>query len=312
MTLAGRPLSLLLVAAALSSGACAAGSAGSTSGAGGGGATSGEGGSGTGTGTTGAGGAEPMIDAGGTGGGGPGGGCSVAATRVYLLAKGQELHSFDPATLALSKVGALACPGSGAATPFSMSVDRSGKAWVLYNDGQLFNVDTETAACQKTAFVSGQGGFTKFGMGFVSDAVGGDAESLYVANADGIAKLDTTTLSIAPIGAFGFAAMAELTGTADARLFGFFYGFPPYIAQIDNATSKPLAEAPLDTIDAGTGFAFAFWGGDFWIFTATSDSDSQIHRYAPATQATTQVKASVGFKVVGAGVSTCAPLEVPK
>jgi hypothetical protein len=250
----------------------------------------------------------------GSGGSTGGDTCPDEAKLIYLLGKTQELYSFDPGALALTKVGIVDCPQSGGtATPFSMSIDRSGTAWVLYNDGHMYHVDTKTAACTATSFVPGQAGYKKFGMGFVSDAPGSTAETLHVANEIGIATINAQTLTVTPKGSFGFSAAAELTGTGDARLFGFFFGFPPYIAEINKATSALLAEAPLDTVDAGTGFAFAFWGGDFWVFTAPNGSSSQIDRYKPATKTTTTVKMNLGFKVVGAGVSTCAPLvDVPK
>jgi hypothetical protein len=257
----------------------------------------------------GAGGGTPI---GGGGAGGAGDGCAVETKLIYLLGKGNEFYSFDPPSLALTKVGTLDCPQmGGSATPFSMSVDRSGTAWVLYNDGQLYQVNTKTAVCKATSFVPSQGGFKKFGMGFVSDAPGSTAETLFVANTDGIGKLDTKSLTVTPIGQFGFAAAAELAGTGDARLFGFFFGFPPYITEIDKTTSMTQSEAPLDSIDAGTGFAFAFWGADFWVFTAPNSSSSQIDRYQPDTKTTTTVNPSVGFKIVGAGVSTCAPTVRP-
>lgn len=308
-----RGLGLFLSAALLSGAGCAAGGVGAGGSGGGGSGNEGGGGSGSegGGGQGGSGNEGGSIGVGG--GGGAGGGCSDEASLVYVLGKNQELYSFDPGALALSKVGVIDCPqGGGTATPFSMSVDRAGTAWVLYNDGHLYHVDIHTAACQATSFVPDQQGFKKFGMGFVSDAPGSTAETLFAANELGIGKIDTGTLSVTPLGEFGFSAAAELTGTGDARLFGFFFGFPPYISQIDKGTSALLDEAPLDTVDVGTGFAFAFWGGKFWVFTAPNGTSSQIDRYDPDTQSASTVKTDLGFKVIGAGVSTCAPLEEPK
>jgi hypothetical protein len=229
-----------------------------------------------------------------------------------VLGKGNEFESFDPKTLTLTKIGTLSCPAADGATPFSMSVDRGGTAWVLYNDGTLFHVQIKDASCKATSFVPKQSGFKKFGMGFVSDAPGSASETLFIANEFGVGKLDTKTLQVTPVGEFGFSAAAELTGTGDARLFGFFFGFPPYISEIDKATSKLGAEIPLDSVDAGTGFAFAFWGADFWVFTAPNSTSSQIDRYQPDTGSTSTMKTDLGFKVVGAGVSTCAPTVRPE
>lgn len=45
---------------------------------------------------------------------------------------------------------------------------------------------------------------------------------------------------------------------------------------------------------------------------APNGTSSQIDRYQPAVKTTTTVKSNLGFKIVGAGVSTCAPLVAPK
>lgn len=242
-------------------------------------------------------------------------GCATGAGLVYVLGKTNELYSFDPASLQLSKVASVSCPQTGTATPFSMAVDRRAVAWVLFNDGHLFHVDINTGVCSATSFQPGQSGFTKFGMGFVSNSPGSQDETLYVANEYGIGSIDTSTLALTPAGGtFGFSAAAELTGTGDARLFGLFYGFPPYISEIDKTSSALLGEMPLDTVDIGTGFAYAFWGGSFWVFTAPNGTSSQIDRFDPLAggSSTTLVVPSVGFKIVGAGVSTCAPITAPK
>lgn len=306
------------------------GQAGSSSGSGGEGGASGNGAAGTenaagaagaqaGASQAGEGGADPFGGGGAAGSansGGAGGatsdGCADETKQIYLLGKGNEFYRFDPMNLALEKVGTLSCPSPDpSATPFSMSVDRQATAWVLYNDGNLYKVNILDASCQATAFVPNQNGFKKFGMGFVSDGPGSTSESLYIVNEFGIGKLDTTSLTVTPVGQFGFSAAAELTGTGDGKLYGFFFGFPPYITEINKSTGTTGTELGLDTIDAGTGFAFAFWGADFWVFTAPNSKSSQIDRYQPDTNTTSNEKSDIGFKVVGAGVSTCAPTERP-
>jgi hypothetical protein len=246
-----------------------------------------------------------------TGSGMPPAGCEGNAGDIYLISKEYDLYKLAPASLELTKIGALACPqNGGTATPFSMSVDRSGMAWVLYNDGKLYKVSTSDASCQATSFVPDQSGFKKFGMGFVSDAPGSEDETLYIANEFGLGSIDLGTLTVSTHGQFGFSAAAELTGTGNAELYGFFYGFPPYIAKLDKQTSALGTEQDLDSVDAGTGFAFAFWGGAFWVFTGSTSS--KLDRYDPATMMVETKIPSLGFKVVGAGVSTCAPVAVPQ
>src|SRR5262249_31106006 len=104
------------------------------------------------------------------------------ATLVYLVSAEETLLSFYPPTATFTTIGTLACPAPTGMNPFSMAVDRKGKAYVLYwfgavagSPGRIFQVSTATAACVSTSFVPGQQGFDTFGMGFVSDN-GGPAE----------------------------------------------------------------------------------------------------------------------------------------
>jgi hypothetical protein len=246
-----------------------------------------------------------------TSSGGTPSGCEGNDGDVFMLSKEYDLYRFEPDTLAVTLVGPLSCPqNGGTATPFSMSVDRSGTAWVLYNDGKLYNVSTSDASCQATNFVPDQLGFDKFGMGFVSNSAGSEDETLFIAGEFGLGSIDTSSLTVTAHGEFGFSAAAELTGNANAELFGLFYGFPPYISKLDKTNSALGAEQPLDGVDAGTGFAFAFWGGSFWVFTGSSSS--KVDRYDPISKTVENKIPSLGFKVVGAGVSTCAPVVVPR
>ena len=250
------------------------------------------------------------------GNGGEGAGCSEEAKLVYVVGTGNELYSFHPPTLAFQQVGIINCPGSNGATPFSMAVDRSSMAWVLFNDGQLFKVDiVNGAACTSTNYLPNQvSGFNQFGMGFVSDTPGGSNETLYLGSYDGvgIARFDFQSMTVVPVGAYDLlSGAAEMTGTGDARLFGFFLSTPTLVAEIDKTNGHILSQAPQPTVDIGSAWAFAFWGGDFWLFTCPNMASSQVDQYRPSTQATTTVVTNVGFEIVGAGVSTCAPVEPP-
>lgn len=262
-----------------------------------------------------------------TGGGGAGGGlptdnCTDAAKLIYVVGNGNELVSFHPPTLAFTTIGKLACPVQGGPstggipTPFSMAVDRTGSAWVLYDDGNLFRVDVNDASCKGTSYVPEQlSAYKLFGMGFVSDSPGSNAETLYLGSfdGDGIATLNLGTLAVKKVGYYdALDAAAELTGTGDARLFGFFLTDPVVVAEIDKSTSDIISQAPQAGIDIGVAWAFAFWGGDFYLFTSPDGGTSRVDKYSPATGQTTPVLDDIGFEVVGAGVSTCAPVEPPK
>jgi hypothetical protein len=239
----------------------------------------------------------------------------AGSTLIYVITQTNTLYSFYPPTATFSTViGNIACPSTS--TPFSMAVARSGIAYVVFSDGELFEVDTQAATlpCRPTGFVSGQGGFApRFGMGFSRDPAG-PGETLYVASASSgnggppqLARIDTTTFQLSIVGNLTPSINdAELTGTGAGDLFGFYStANGSEIAQIDKGNAMVTGYAPLPGVVQGTGWAFAYWGGDFYTFTAPGGS-TVVTRYRPSDQSVVLV-ASIGEVVVGAGVSTCAP-----
>lgn len=235
---------------------------------------------------------------------------------VYLITAQSLLYRFDPPSATFLHIGTAFCQTSS--LPFSMGVDRGGTAYVLYRDGHLYKVDTKTAKCQPTAFSAAQLDWTLFGMGFVFDPTG-NADTLYVTESSytwpskGLAKLDVGTLKLSFIAPYStpFSSAVELTGTGDGRLFGFGLPAGPQgsrLAEIDPATGQLLSSVELALGNEDSSFAFAYWGGDFYLFTAPSGAaQSDAHRYRPSDASLTWV-GKVNATVVGAGVSTCAPL----
>jgi hypothetical protein len=240
-------------------------------------------------------------------------GCAKEATYVYVLDVTGMLRRFDPPSVTFTPIAPLTCPGK----TFSMAVDRNAFGWVLMDDGTLVKVDTRTGACTATSFVSGQHGFSPtFGMGFSSNTAGGDKETLFVSSSSGatLATIDTQSLALSTVGPYDkLNARVELTGTGDARLFGAFEGSPYIVAEIDKTAARILSQAPQNAITYqpnSSNFAFAFWGGDFYLFVGPGQYTDVFH-YKPSDRSTTKVS-TVPFEIVGAGVSTCAPTSPPK
>jgi hypothetical protein len=236
--------------------------------------------------------------------------CAEELKQIFVVTQENELHRFAPATKTFTRIGELNCPADLFASPFSMGVDRKGTAWVLYNDGKLYKVSTKDATCTPTSFAIGQEGFRTFGMAFARDGLG---ETLFVAEygGKGLGKIDTTSLKLSFIGSYGSGGGAgELTGRGDG-LFAFFNGSPPRVASVDKATGKVLTSKPLSGVTIGSGWAFAHWGGTFWLFHAPGSS-SQVTEFDFEKGTTAVAKTGLGFVIVGAGVSTCAPTERPK
>jgi hypothetical protein len=277
---------------------------------------------------------------------------------IYVVDEQNELLSFDPrllsggASAAFHKIGTLACNAGpswsdwaagqpGPATPFSMGVDRNAVAWVLYTSGEIFKVSTADATCiANSGYQQGpdgnpQNGMEVFGMGFVTDQIGGTTEKLFIgggqitappggtfARIDPAAPATATVLGSLPNqGEFS----PELTGTGAAELFGFYPGSSTAFVQQIDQTNKGAAKGPMYSIPNGLGggaakivraWAFAQWGGVFYIFATTDDDglgtnlNSMVHSIDKATGTHKIELQNLPYTIVGAGVSTCAPSVV--
>ena len=257
-------------------------------------------------------------DDGTTDGRDPGNGdCADGTELVYTIDQfADKLSQFDPATKTFHDLGPLNCPTQTGATPFSMSVARDGTAWVLYNSGELFEVAIANLACTKTQW-SSPNGLKVFGMGFSTDEAGGSSETLYVGGGQSqappfmLAAVNTASLTAMPIGMQ--PQLPEMTGTGNAELWGFFPdATTPRVVQFDKTTGaivKSFNEPTLAASDPG--YAFAHWGGDYWVFLIRNGEPStnvyQVDGMTGAIESTTPTQ---NRTIVGAGVSTCAPVVI--
>lgn len=231
------------------------------------------------------------------------------STLVYVITEQNELLSFFPPDATFKKIGTINCPAGMGATPFSMGVDRKGIAQVLFNDGELFRVSTLTASCQATGFKANST-FTNFGMAYATIGAGPE-ENLFIIGLNGeLGYVNFMTNQPILIGnTQPTLPNAELTGTGDGRLYGFYADDNTGgtgIAEIDKMNAKVLGADTMPTLSMGNGWAFAFWGGDFYLFTGSGSSD--VHRYRPSDKSLKLVGGYNGL-IVGAGVSTCAPSQ---
>ena len=250
-------------------------------------------------------------------------GCSDEARWIYLVDSSNALLRFEPDARTITQIATIDCPGT--ASPFSMAVDRNAIAYVLHDDHNIYQVSTRDGACSATSYPAGAMGFEAFGMGFVSDSPGGDLETLFIAGgpASGIgmgsATLGAVTVSGWSVRTIGnVAGSPELTGNGNAELWGFFPDASPMaVRQIDKATGGTLTEIDVSAIDTSflpipSAWAFAFWGGRYYIFyMGALDTSTGIYRVTPGPgpgEGTVEpVMMDIGFRIVGAGVSTCAP-----
>lgn len=279
---------------------------------------------------------------GGTGGGdiltgtdsgtGPSANCNEASQLVYVLSDENDLYSFQPGLKEFKKIGQLGC--NTAMQPNSMAIDRDATAWVNYvqgdlfgdSAGEVFRVSTTDASCEPSPAANLPADWYRLGMGFSTDGQDTEKESLYLTGtgqgfSPGLGKLDTASGSLTPVGSFTgplASENAELTGNGDGRLFGFFTTTPVEVAEIDKTTGAILSSTKLPAVETPTAWAFSFWGGDFYLYTAPDPTfepgrTTNVTRYRPSDGSVDpQYMVNIGFRIVGAGVSTCAPLEPPK
>jgi len=228
---------------------------------------------------------------------------------IYLVDDRNNFLSYDPRKNGdpFRLIGNLNCGDD--TSPFSMSVDRQGTAWVGYK------VDIHTAKCESSGFIAGSAGSRTFGMGFATDDSTAKSEKLYISGEFGqtLSSIDTSKTPPTPRSVGRIAAVEgrnpELTGTSEGKLFGFFpvnYG-TSFIQEIDKKTGGPLGQkwnvGELGSISA---WAFAQWGGMFFVFV-TIDSGPRVYAVNRQTNESKVVMGSIPYRVTGAGVSTCAP-----
>lgn len=276
-------------------------------------------------------------DTGGTdsGNGSNGDNCSEASKLVYVVDANNQLSQFDPATKTFKDLGALNCPAGTGFAPFSMGVDRNATAYVLYvNADQLtgmplgskiFKVDTTVAGlpCTATSFTP-LSTMLEFGMGFSTDAAGGSTDKLYIAGSNDasttsnakLATLDVSSMMVTPVPNGTIQGSPELTGNANAELWAFFPDpTNPKIQGVNKTNGMAISPAPLPQELRGmpAAWAFAFYGGDYWIFLAKqsglSTGPTIVYQVSP-TGMLKGMTPTTSRRIVGAGVSTCAPVVI--
>jgi hypothetical protein len=256
----------------------------------------------------------------GGGGGGPIDDCSDAAKLVYVLGADNFLYSFNPPAKKFLPIGPLNC--NTPLSPNSMAVDRNAVAWVNYvagnnSTGQIFKVSTKDATCEPAATVQLSGGWTRMGMGYSSNGANTMEETLFVSGraGTGLGKINTMNQlnPIAPYSPQQFSSVAsELTGTGDGRLYGYFVTNPVQLGEIDKTSGAVINPKTITGLNNVFSFAFSFWGGSFYLYAAGSGGNSNVTKYDPvANTIDNAYMTQVGITIVGAGVSTCAPLVEP-
>jgi hypothetical protein len=252
--------------------------------------------------------------------------CAAGTELVYVLSDVGSLWSFDPKSGSFSFIADIDC--GGMTDTYSMGVSRKGRAWIQYWNGDLYTVDLNDASdpvkCLDPGFTPGNPLFPQFGMAFVANSMQDPCDKLYAhsgiapdlqgPDVGALGVIDPQTLELSTIASIDYA-WGELTGTGTGRLFAFQGSSPALLTEYDKLTGEVLDVLPLPGLQSDSAFAFAWWGGDFYLFTSHGDfvTDSEVWHldYDDSDgggQALT-LMTEAPIRIVGADVSTCAPPE---
>jgi hypothetical protein len=164
------------------------------------------------------------------------------------------------------------------------------------------------AACLGlTAFDCGDSGFDLFGMGTATAGPGSTEDTLYIGSTETLGSLDTATWEVTPIGPV--QDLPDLSGNANGELWAYFaWTSPPRVSRLDKGSAVEVETIPLPGLSSSGSFAFATWGGDFYPFYDAGTGSSDVFRIHEGVVET--YLEDVGFEIVGADSSTCAPVAV--
>jgi hypothetical protein len=241
---------------------------------------------------------------------------------IFVLSDDAELWKFRPDDLSFQMLGNFVCEGK--TSTFSMAVDRLGFAWVMFSDGTIYKVNVaDPTVCMPSGYNTFQMGTNLFGMGFVSNSAVDQCDSLYGNTFSGggfsegpnqgkFLNLDPDTLLIQLLGNTSFNG-AEVSGTGDGRVFMFGGVNPSKLVEVDRTNGAYIDVLPLVGLETTNGFAFSHFDGDFYIFTEGNGFNSKVtyvdysDKDMNGVQEVMTVVPQAPIRIVGAGVSTCAP-----
>jgi hypothetical protein len=255
--------------------------------------------------------------------------CAEGTDVIYVLSDNAELWSFDPEELEFTLISSFSC--DGLISTFSMGVDRNAIAWVMFQGAEIYNIDVNNPlACIDPGYTPGQGGFDLYGMAFVSEGEDNPCDQLYALRYSGgigfqegpgigaLGTMKTDDLLLDVLGPTDYDG-GELTGTGDGRLFAFAGASPAKLVEFDKDDASVIDILPLDTLELTNAFAFSFFAGDFYFFTEGAGFvSSQVTHMdyddsdADGEQQLEVVVPNAPIRIVGAGVSTCAPTIPPQ
>ena len=231
--------------------------------------------------------------------------CPDGAPPVaYLFDMGGALWRFEPDTLAVLRIGVPACGDTS--LPWTLSVSRDGKAYLLYSDWAIFEVELDTLACKRTPFRIGQLGMKSDIAIAISRNEGAEKLFVYGEAVDGgvpiLAASDLTSFVMTevgdvlpppPVASFPL----DMQGDARGRLYGF--AEDGVLLEIDSASGAITQEVQAEKTSGLNSWAVMTYEDQVFLFT-----DTAVALYDVSTQIAT-VRGDIGVTVVGASAAPC-------
>jgi len=226
-----------------------------------------------------------------------------------------SIWRFDLETNHATEVGSLSCDLQESNDYFmAMSADSKGHLWLLSRQGWLFKVMPSNLYCQPTGFNVLQTGFQPEGLAFMRE----DPQStdlLYISGRDvsteqgrlAVHHNDQLTIVGDIPGVSGTGNnIIDLAGSASGDLYGLRpSGSQTALFEVDSQTAERGEEWMLD-VPAPMGWSFVLLFDNFWTFTSTDQSTTQVHWFEPATESLIPLT-TLSFQTVGAALPPCAP-----
>ena len=249
-------------------------------------------------------------------------GCSDAAKLVYVVDENNKFSQFDPATKTFMDLGTLPARRRRRDAVLDGRRSQRDRVGALQRRRAVPRRHRRRSRARKptlghaaTASAVRHGLLDEHGGRHRRHAVRRRRRGRHATSTTStLATLDTTSFTATTVGTV--TGWPELTGNGNAELWGWF----PRTRRHDHAARREdqqdhrrrAHDLQLPTLQGmPTAWAFAFWGGDYWIFLAkdTEIVDDRLsdRRHERRIKASTPTPTRT---IVGAGVSTCAPVVI--
>jgi hypothetical protein len=199
---------------------------------------------------------------------------------AYVITLDSQFAVFYPDSGLFAEGHALQCATLPGAQARTMAVNSKAQAFILYDDGYIYQVDPRTYACTKTIYEPQPHGVSgTFGMAFRNGAAGEEFRAISngtLYHYDPVTFRYVSQLSVSDT----TLLISDLQATPDGRLFA----FDTYrIDEIDPNTGSTLSTKATPGVPHGA-WTFLAWNGDFILFDADPQSPgpTTVRRYHPA------------------------------